>query len=98
MAITTKQEYINGCYTRYGTRPLTAMEIKAETELSNGMYAVSGVVPEDGVSIDVYADATKKDLIFMEHGIETNINFEDEDEDFYFVFLLAESRLKEMNL
>lgn len=96
MAITTKQEYINGCYTRYGTRPLTAMEIKAETELSNGMYAVSGVVPEDGISIDVYADATKKDLIFMEHGI--TVTFDIEDEDFYFVFLLAEERLKEMNL
>jgi len=96
MAITTKQEYINGFYTRYGTRPLTAMEIKAETELSNGMYAVSGVVPEDGISIDVYADATKKDLIFMEHGI--TVTFDIEDEDFYFAFLLAEERLKEMNL
>ena len=96
MAITTKQEYINGCYTRYGTRPLTAMEIKAETELSNGMYAVSGVVPEDGISIDVYADATKKDLIFMEHGI--TVTFDIEDEDFYFVFLLAEECLKAMNL
>lgn len=96
MAITTKQEYINGCYTRYGFRPLTEMEIKAETELSNGMYAVSGIVPEDGISIDVYADATKKDLIFMEHGITTT--FDIEDEDFYFVFLLAEERLKEMNL
>lgn len=96
MAITTKQERINGCYTRHGTRPLTAMEIKAETKLSNGMYAVSGIVPEDGISIDVYADATKKDLIFMEHGITAT--FDIEDEDFYFVFLLAEERLKEMNL
>lgn len=96
MVITTKQERINGCYTRYGTRPLTAMEIKAETKLSNGMYAVSGIVPEDGISIDVYADATKKDLIFMEHGI--TVTFDIEDEDFYFVFLLAEERLKEMNL
>ena len=96
MAIITKQEYINGCYTRYGSRPLTEMEIKAETELSNGMYAVSGIVPEDGISIDVYADATKKDLIFMEHGITAT--FDIEDEDFYFVFLLAEERLKEMNL
>lgn len=97
MAMTTKQEYINGCYTRYGTRPLTAMEIKAETKLSNGMQAVLGIVPEDGISIDVYADATKKDLIFMEHGIETNVDLADED-DCSFVFQLAEGFLKEMNL
>ena len=97
MAITTKQEYINGCYTRYGTRPLTAMEIKTETRLYNGMYAVLGIVPEDGISIDVYLDATKKDLIFMEHGLETNVDLTDED-NVSLLFLLVEERLKEMKL
>ena len=38
----TEQEYIHGCYTRYGTRPLNVMEIKAITTLSNGMCAVAG--------------------------------------------------------
>lgn len=90
----TEQEYIHGCYTRYGTRPLNAMEIKAATTLSNGMYAVAGIVPEDGISIDVYKDSTRNTLVFMEHGIISNVD----DYNYEFLFLLAEDRCKEMGI
>ena len=66
------EEYINGCYTKYGTRPLNKLEIKYQCELPNGMYAVGGIVPNDGVSVDVYKDKELTDLLFMEHGIHTN--------------------------
>lgn len=90
---TTEKEYINGCYTRYGTRPLNIMEIKASTTLSNGMFAVCGVVPEDGISVDVYKDNTRKELIFMEHGITANTT-----DSYDLFFELAESRCAEMRI
>jgi hypothetical protein len=89
----TEYEYLNGCYTRYGTRPLNVMEIKATTTLSNGMYAVAGFIPEDGISIDVYKDSTRNVLMFMEHGIMSNV-----DDDYDFLFLLAEDRCKELGI
>lgn len=89
----TEQKYIHGCYTRYGTRPLNVMEIKAITTLSNGMCAVAGFIPEDGISIDVYKDSTRNVLVFMEHGIISNV-----DDDYDFFFLLAENRCKEMGI
>lgn len=70
------------------------MEIKATTTLSNGMYAVAGIVPEDGISIDVYKDATRDTFIFMEHGIISNVD----DDNYKVLFLLAENRCKEMGL
>lgn len=90
---TTEQEYINGCYTRYGTRPLNVMEIKASTTLKNGMFAVCGIVPEDGLSVDVYRDNTKKELIFMEHGFVTN-----NPDNYELLFMMTESRCKEMKI
>ena len=88
-----KQEYINGCCTKNGTRPLNTLEIKASTTLSNGMYAVAGYIPEDGISVDVYKDKTTKDLIFMEHGMILS------DETAYdMAFALAEIRCDEMRI
>lgn len=90
---TTEQVYINGCYTRYGTRPLTLMEIKASKILSNGMYAVAGEIPEDGISVDVYENGRMSKLIFMEHGITSFGNTCLDD-----AFGLAELRCVEMKL
>ena len=90
---TTEQGYINGCYTRYGTRPLILMEIKTSKTLSNGMYAVAGKIPEDGISVDVYENGRMDKLIFMEHGITSFGNTCLDD-----VFGLAELRCAEMKL
>ena len=93
------EDYINGCYTKYGTRPLKKEEICYTSVLSNGMWCVIGVIPikEDGLSIDVYKDADLKELLFMEHGIRTNIKPKTKS-DFEFIKNLAENRLKEMAL
>ncbi len=56
----------------YGKRKLTAPEIRGSFTLSNGMFCVWGVPSDEGVSVDVYDDASKKLLIGMEHGIVTN--------------------------
>lgn len=64
------QDYINGCYTREGTRPIAKSEIKGTGKLYNGMTFIAGYVPEDGVSVDVYRDEACTDLVFMEHGFQ----------------------------
>lgn len=67
------QEYINGCYTKYGSRPLDKNEIKFKTKLSNGLWMVAGFIDtdEDGLSIDVYKDENLTECLFWEHGIKT---------------------------
>jgi hypothetical protein len=66
------QDYINGYYTKKGSRPLAREEIVKTVCLTNGMTAVFGYIddPHDKVSCDVYKDEGLKDLIFMEHLIE----------------------------
>lgn len=93
------QEYINGCYTKYGTRPLNISEIKQKGQLCNGMWFVGGIIPtkEDGISIDVYKDKDMKELLFMEHGIITNIDI-NSSEGLWIFKTMAENRLKEMRL
>ena len=56
----------------YGKRKLLAPEIKGSFTLSNGMFCVWGIPSDEGVSVDVYDDASKKLLIGMEHGIIGN--------------------------
>ena len=88
-----KQAFINGCNTKNDTRPLNALEIKASATLSNGMYAVVGCIPVDGVSVDVYEDETMETLILMEHGILLSDN-----DDYDMAFTLAEIRCNEMGI
>lgn len=66
--MTTEKEYINGCYTREGSRPLREGEIERGCRLKNGMFAVFGIHKKDGISADVYRDRSMKSLVFMEHG------------------------------
>lgn len=65
-----KQEYINGCYTKYGTRLITAPEAIHTGMLPNGYFFVAGEIPEDGISVDVYKDKPFGEPLFMEHGFE----------------------------
>lgn len=53
----------------FGTRPLTILEIKHKTRLSNGMWCVIGYIPGvlDGISADVYRDKKLRNLVFMQH-------------------------------
>ena len=69
----TEQEYINGCYTRYGTRPPKKNEIKNATTLSNGMFAVAGFCKPDGYSIDIYKDPKMEKLIYMQHNVHGGV-------------------------
>lgn len=93
------EDYINGCYTKYGTRPLNKLEIKHKGQLSNGMWFVYGFIPteEDGLSIDVYKDKELKELVFMEHGIISTVDNLNEADSEIFEYL-AESRIAEMKL
>lgn len=88
-----KQAFINGCNTKNGTRPPSQSEIDSSTTLSNGMYAVVGCIPVDGVSVDVYEDETMETLIFMEHGILLSDN-----DNYDMAFTLAEIRCSEMGI
>lgn len=60
----------------YGKRRLNALEIKGAFTLSNGMYCEWGESVDEGLSVDIYDDATKKLLIGMEHGIHLLGDFE----------------------
>ena len=66
------KDYINGCYTKYGTSPLEDKEIKGDFKLPNNMYCVVGKHHKDGISADIYKNNSKEELIFMEHGYITN--------------------------
>ena len=55
----------------YGKRPLHMLEIKGSFTLSNKMYCVYGK-NEEGVCVDVYKDKTRKELVSMQHGIQSN--------------------------
>ena len=56
----------------YGNRKLNALEIKGAFTLSNGMYCVWGNPDDEGLSIDVYDDSSRKLLVGMEHNIKSN--------------------------
>lgn len=97
------KECINKCYTKYGTRPLSLLEIKFKKQLKNGLWCVIGKIStkEDGISIDVYEDKELKNIVFMEHGI-TTINMKPFNQwnknDFEWISILAENRCQEMNI
>lgn len=88
-----KQTFINGCNTKNSTRPLYKSEIDSSTILSNGMYAVVGYIPTDGISVNVYEDETMESLIFMEHRVLLSDN-----DDYDMAFTLAEIRCNEMGI
>ena len=95
------ETYINGCYTKYGSRPLSPLEIKRKVQLPNGMWCVMGKIPEDGISVDVYRDKDLHDLVFMEHGYATNApeNIDEwTDDNFTLLAQCAESRCREMRI
>lgn len=94
------KDYINGCYTKNGSRPLHLLEIKYKVQLSNGMWCVIGEIPEDGISADVYSDKELKDLIFMEHGYKVfnGSGTLSKKYDFERIVELVEIRLEEMGL
>lgn len=97
------EEYINGCYTKYGTRPLAASEIKYKTRLPNGMWCVIGYIPdpEDGISADVYRDKALKDLVFMEHGYTSSAPSDMskwKEIDFQMVLMGVEARCERMKI
>lgn len=88
-------DYINGCYTKHGTRPMNILEIKHKAQLSNGMWCVTGFIPEDGLSIDVYKDKELKELVFMEHGCFSS---ENDGTQYEAIVHFAEVRCQEMGL
>ena len=94
--------YINGCYTKNGSRPMKIMEIKKKMYPPNGMYCVIGFInsKEDGISIDVYSDDSLSELVFMEHRIISNLNVNDDlsDDEWKVFSSLAIRRCKEMGL
>ncbi|MGN0242402.1 MAG: hypothetical protein ACI4CS_11990 [Candidatus Weimeria sp.] len=95
------KDYINGCYTRYGTRALKQEEIITSAALPNGMFAAIGVIPgeKDGISVDVYYDKDRKNLVFMEHGITAyNMDIHDVTVAKALMIEFACSRCKEMGL
>ena len=53
----------------YGKRKLLESEIRGAFMLSNGMFCVWGEPDDEGTSVDIYEDKTKKLLVGMEHGI-----------------------------
>ncbi|MEE5992272.1 MAG: hypothetical protein V3G42_03420 [Oscillospiraceae bacterium] len=61
----------------YGKRKLNFLEIKGSFTLSNGMYCLWGNPKDEGLSVDIYDDDTKKLLIGMEHGIMGNNDVSD---------------------
>lgn len=77
----------------YGKRKLTVPEIKGSFTLSNGMFCVWGTPSDEGISVDVYDDASKTLLIGMEHGITANI---DENSDGSVLRMLLESLVDEL--
>ena len=54
----------------YGKRKLNVLEIKGSFELNNGMFCIWGISSEEGVSVDIYDDSSRKLLIGLEHNIQ----------------------------
>ena len=71
-----KQDYINGCYTKYGTRPMNTFERKIRLDLPSGMVCFIGYIDsdKDGLSADVYRDKKLSELLFMEHGYSISLD------------------------
>lgn len=91
------QEYVNGCYTKCGLRPINCMEIKYQEDLGHGFSFRCGVLPNpDGVSVDILKDG---EVVAWEHGITLfNVSFKEMEErkDFSGLRSIAVSRIKQM--
>lgn len=93
------QEYINGCYTKYGSRPLEKNEISFKTKLPNGLWMVAGFIntEEDGISVDVYKDENLTECLFWQHGIKMYTPSK-KTFDPQLLILMTMERCKEMRL
>lgn len=92
------EDYINGCYTKYGTRSLNIFEIKRKIDLGNGYACAIGYIEneKDGLSIDLLKD---NKVFAWEHNIHTNMDPKNLSEDsFEMLIQLAQNRLREMRL
>ena len=89
-------DYINGCYTKYGTRDLNIMEIKHKENIDNVFSYAIGYIPndEDKISIDILENGK---VICWEHNITTSVDIE-EISDFSPFTQIVLNRLKEMRL
>lgn len=70
------KDYINGCYTKNGTKPLNILEMKFVGQIGKYYYMAGKNI--DGLGVDVYTDPNRHNLLFMEHGIVTNVNLDNE--------------------
>ena len=89
------KDYINGCYTKYGTRSLYPLEIKHRESLGHGFEYAVGYIPnkEDGISIDIFKDG---EILCWEHGIQAiNTDFK-KMKDYTMLREIALNRLREM--
>lgn len=89
------KDYINGCYTKYGTKPLNAFEIKFTGQIGKYYYVAGENV--DGLGVDVYADPNRRNLLFMEHSIIMFGNLDDKTMKAHFEKAVI-NRLLEMEL
>lgn len=93
------KDYINGCYTKHGTRSMNTIESMHYYEFENGLSCKIGYIQtkEDGISIDLMKDGK---VIAWEHGIQGNISIEDlKDKSLADLLVqLAINRFQEMNL
>lgn len=93
------KEYINGCYTMYGTRALNIFEIFHKEKINDVYSYALGYIDseEDGISIDIYEG---NEVICWEHTIRTNYDIKDlkNIKDFSVFTQLATNRLREMRL
>lgn len=93
------QDYINGCYTKYGTRSMYTSEIVHKEKInSTYSFAVGYIDTEkDGISIDIFKDG---EILCWEHGIISIFTAKKLKtmKDFSIFRGLAVSRLREMKL
>ena len=89
------KDYINGQFTKRGSRPLKTNEIIHAEDLGDGYSYRLGFIPFDGVSIDLLKDGR---VIAWEHNlaiINTELKYVT---DFRVFSSIARNRLKEMKL
>lgn len=80
----------------YGKRRLNALEVKGSFTLSKGMFCVWGRPADEGLSVDIYDDSSKKLLIGMEHGIVAGGSANDDSNIEYSIRMLIESYVDEL--
>lgn len=97
-------DYINGCYTRYGSRPMNKDEVQYTRKLKNGMWACYGYIDNiaDGISIDVYRYPDMQEPVFYDHDYDL-VGFDEDNphltqHQIKMLDRFLKKRLKEMGL